>query len=95
MYYISSLWESIFLSIYFCTKEEIITIFYYRLLYVSSLMFLFLQFLVYFITYFAYLFYIEGKPIPTELRRDAEALKKEIDLEDNYTAKPRVSIILI
>ncbi len=32
-----------------------------------------------------------GKPIPTELRKDAEALKKQIDLEVERTALPKVS----
>ncbi|XP_057528699.1 uncharacterized protein LOC130807495 [Amaranthus tricolor] len=31
----------------------------------------------------------EGKPIPTELRNEAAALRQEIDLEDDYTAIPR------
>ncbi|CAO2829992.1 unnamed protein product [Amaranthus hypochondriacus] len=31
----------------------------------------------------------EGKPIPTELRKEAAALRQEIDLEDDYTAVPR------
>lgn len=34
----------------------------------------------------------EGKALPTELRGEAEALKKEIDLEDDVTARPRSSI---
>lgn len=31
-----------------------------------------------------------GQMIPTELRFEAEKLKKEIDLEDDRTAKPKV-----
>ncbi|CAI7754509.1 unnamed protein product [Closterium sp. NIES-53] len=31
----------------------------------------------------------EGRPVPTELRNEALALRDEIDLEDDYTAEPR------
>jgi U3 small nucleolar ribonucleoprotein protein IMP4 len=31
----------------------------------------------------------EGKPIPTELRREEGQLRKEIELEDDNTAVPR------
>lgn len=31
-------------------------------------------------------FFSEGKPIPTELRNEEAALRKEIDLEDEITA---------
>lgn len=31
----------------------------------------------------------EGKPIPTELRKDEQQLRKEIELEDDNTAVPR------
>jgi hypothetical protein len=31
----------------------------------------------------------EGKPIPTELRKDEADLRREIDLEDDNTAVPR------
>ena len=31
----------------------------------------------------------EGKPIPTELRRDEQGLRKKIELEDDNTAVPR------
>ena len=31
----------------------------------------------------------EGKPLPTELRRDAKDLKRKIELEDDNTAVPR------
>lgn len=34
----------------------------------------------------------EGKPIPTELRREEEKLRKELDLEDEQTAVPRTHI---
>lgn len=34
----------------------------------------------------------EGKPIPTELRNEEAALRKEIDLEDDDTAIPRTHI---
>lgn len=34
----------------------------------------------------------EGKPIPTELRKEANALKRKIDLEDDNTAVPRSHI---
>ncbi|KAL3324719.1 hypothetical protein AABB24_038694 [Solanum stoloniferum] len=34
----------------------------------------------------------EGKPIPTELRNEEAALRKEIDLEDEITAVPRSTI---
>nr|XP_043639880.1 U3 small nucleolar ribonucleoprotein protein IMP4 [Erigeron canadensis] len=34
----------------------------------------------------------EGKPIPTELRNEDAALRQEIDLEDEETAVPRLSI---
>lgn len=34
----------------------------------------------------------EGKPIPTELRNEEAALRKEIDLEDDNTAVPRSHI---
>ncbi|KAK4380629.1 hypothetical protein RND71_002491 [Anisodus tanguticus] len=34
----------------------------------------------------------EGKPIPTELRNEEAALRKEIDLEDENTAVPRSTI---
>ncbi|CAN4113974.1 unnamed protein product [Withania somnifera] len=34
----------------------------------------------------------EGKPIPTELRNEESALRKEIDLEDEITAVPRSTI---
>lgn len=34
----------------------------------------------------------EGKPIPTELRGESQALKKDIDLEDDNTAVPRSHI---
>ncbi|KAK1316911.1 hypothetical protein QJS10_CPA05g00822 [Acorus calamus] len=34
----------------------------------------------------------EGKPIPTELRNEEAALRKEIDLEDDQTAVPRSHI---
>lgn len=34
----------------------------------------------------------EGKPIPTELRRDEQALRREIALEDDNTAVPRTHI---
>jgi U3 small nucleolar ribonucleoprotein protein IMP4 len=33
-----------------------------------------------------------GTPLPTELRKDAEGLKKAIDLEDDVTAAPRSSL---
>ena len=34
----------------------------------------------------------EGKPIPTELRRDEAALRREVALEDDNTAVPRTHI---
>lgn len=34
----------------------------------------------------------EGRPIPTELRREEEKLRKELDLEDEQTAVPRTHI---
>ncbi|GAA0172709.1 RNA splicing factor [Lithospermum erythrorhizon] len=34
----------------------------------------------------------EGKPIPTELRNEEAALRREIDLEDEHTAVPRSTI---
>ena len=34
----------------------------------------------------------EGKPIPTELRRDEQALRREVALEDDNTAVPRTHI---
>jgi U3 small nucleolar ribonucleoprotein protein IMP4 len=34
----------------------------------------------------------EGKPIPTELKGESQALKKAIDLEDDNTAVPRSHI---
>ena len=34
----------------------------------------------------------EGKPIPTELRRDERDLRRKIELEDDNTAVPRTSI---
>ncbi|KAK6928851.1 Brix domain [Dillenia turbinata] len=34
----------------------------------------------------------EGKPIPTELRNEEAALRREIDLEDEHTAVPRTTI---
>jgi hypothetical protein len=33
--------------------------------------------------------HLEGKPIPTELRKDEQQLRKEIELEDDNTAVPR------
>jgi U3 small nucleolar ribonucleoprotein protein IMP4 len=34
----------------------------------------------------------EGKPLPTELRRDAAALKHQVELEDDNTAVPRTHV---
>ena len=34
----------------------------------------------------------EGKPLPTELRRDAASLKRAVDLEDDNTAVPRTHV---
>jgi U3 small nucleolar ribonucleoprotein protein IMP4 len=34
----------------------------------------------------------EGKPLPTELRRDAAALKRQVELEDDNTAVPRTHV---
>ncbi len=34
----------------------------------------------------------EGKPIPTELRREEAALRREVDLEDDNTAVPRTHV---
>ena len=34
----------------------------------------------------------EGKPIPTELKREAKDLKRKIELEDDNTAVPRTHI---
>ena len=34
----------------------------------------------------------EGKPLPTELRRDAAALKRQVELEDDNTSVPRTHI---
>ena len=38
------------------------------------------------------MFSAEGKPIPTELRGEEQALRKKIDLEDDNTAAPRSHI---
>lgn len=34
----------------------------------------------------------EGKPIPTELKKDEQKLRKEVELEDDNTAVPRTHI---
>jgi len=34
----------------------------------------------------------EGRPIPTELRKDEAALRREVELEDDNTAVPRTHI---
>lgn len=34
----------------------------------------------------------EGKPIPTELRREEQELRRQVDLEDDNTAVPRTHI---
>ena len=36
--------------------------------------------------------FAEGKPIPTELRKEEQVLRKKIDLEDDNTAVPRSHI---
>ena len=36
--------------------------------------------------------FTEGKPLPTELRRDAAALKAQVELEDDNTAVPRTHV---
>lgn len=37
----------------------------------------------------------EGKPIPTELRNEEAALRKEIDLEDENTAGMLIPFLLL
>lgn len=42
--------------------------------------------------YLTFSLFAEGKPIPTELRKEEQALRKKIDLEDDNTAVPRSHI---
>jgi U3 small nucleolar ribonucleoprotein protein IMP4 len=39
-----------------------------------------------------FVFHAEGKPIPSELRREEGQLRKEVELEDDNTAVPRSHI---
>lgn len=50
-------------------------------IFIIILFFLNLNFKIFF-----YVWLLEGKPIPTELRNEEAALRQEIDLEDDYTA---------
>ena len=50
------------------------------------------QFPCYLPTFFSFTTTTEGKPIPSELRREEAQLRKEVELEDDNTAVPRSHI---